>query len=265
MPTICNAKDKRDDAEYSIEEIYTLKKDFPAQFKDIKPNLVCYECGVPQMTPKLGDVNEHHYSKLPKQNHAFDCYYWGDEYTQKQVDAIVQTIRNSRPSQQQVLNAFEQIQRYLNRADTKLRTVGTQDLSHQGKPDSTQSTQTNNHGDRNRKYIPRKKLTKKITKDDEDIWKIYYGEVGIEFTGKKGDYENYLVYVKSGDKMKYRISVGVHQEGVSEFDEKQRNIFHKIQTKKRKVYLMVLGKVRIHGSYNNIAVYNSQLLQIQAV
>lgn len=264
MPNITIAKDKRGGKEYSIEEICEIKKKDPSGFLEIKANLVCYECGIPQMTAKLGEINEHHYSKSPRQNHDIDCYYWGEEYTQKEVETIVDTLQNHRPSQQQVLNAFNQIQRYLNRENKDLGTIANDVKNNHGRPDITKGVRGDNYGDKNRKYIPRKKLTKKITQEDEGVWKIYYGEIGIKYKGSQKGFENYLIYANPTNSKDYRLSIGIHENAI--FDEAQKKYFNTIKKKNMRCNLMVLGKVRIHKTatdiYNNISVYNSKLLRI---
>jgi len=264
MPTISNAKDKRDNEEYSIEEIASIKKETPDKFEKIKSNLVCYECSIPQMIPKLGMINEHHYAKSSEQRHSFDCYYFGDEYTQKEVESIVSKIKNDRPSQHQVANAFSQIQRYLNRDKSESNTIISDPLGDRNKSGETQSTSNNNQQLSKSKYIPRKKLNKKITDDDEGIWKIYYGQVGMEFHSERNGYENYFVSGKVGDeKFQYRISIGISESSLLYFKDKETNILGKIKKKKRMINLMVLGKISKKGNFNNITVFDSRLLHLE--
>jgi hypothetical protein len=266
MPTISNAKDMRDDKEYTIQEIRSLKKTKPKKFEKIKPNLVCYECSVPQMIPKLGAVNEHHYAKSPKQNHSFDCYYFGDEYTQKEVDFIVSNIKHDKPSQHQVENAFNQIQKYLNRDKSSQETVDSEQLGDRIRSHNSQSGSKDNQRSSNSKYIPRKKLNKEISDDDEGVWKIYYGQVGMEYHSEKGSFENYFVKGMIGKgKVSYRLSIGIHQAASDYFNGQEAKMLDKVKKSKRLVTLMVLGKISKTGRYNNLAVYDSRLLHLETL
>lgn len=266
MPTISNAKDKRDNKEYTIQEIRSLKKTKPKKFEKIKSNLVCYECSVPQMIPKLGAVNEHHYAKSPKQNHSFDCYYFGDEYTQKEVDFIVSNIKHDKPSQHQVENAFNQIQKYLNRDKSSLEKVDSEQLGDRIRSHNSQSASNDSQRSSNSKYIPRKKLNKEISDDDEGVWKIYYGQVGMEYHTEKNAFENYFIYGKIVDgKGSYRLSMGIHQSASEYFDKKEAFILDKVKESKKLVTLMVLGRITKNGRYNNLTVYDSRLVHLETL
>lgn len=263
MPTISTAKDKRDDKEYSIQEIRMIKRESIARFENIKSNLVCYECSVPKMTPKLGSVNEHHYAKLPRQNHSFDCYYFGDEYTQKEVDSIVSTIKSSKPSQAQVANAFNQIQRYLDRDTVEPTTTTQENWDGRNTTNHVQPVGNDTQRPSNSKYIPRKKLTKDISDEDVGVWKIYYGQVGIKHHSENGEFDNFLVYSNPDCKMEdYRITLGINQLASKYFDDEQAAILTGIKESEQVINLMVLGRVSKKGRYRNLTVYDSRLLHL---
>jgi len=269
MATISNAKDKRNDKEYSIQEIRKIKEDKLDVFDEVKSNLVCYDCEIPQMVPRLGEITEDHFAKAPKQNHHFDCYYFGEEYTQKEVDKIVSNIENDKPSQSHVENAFNQIQRYLTRDEADLETIVYSGFGNRNKNNQSQSQSgdVNDESKRasNSKYIPRKKLTKEVSDEDIGIWKIYYGRVGIKHTGSNDNYENYIVYACIGkETMPYRISIGISKKVHPNFNDQTKRLLKLIAEKKLMVNLMILGKVSRHNTYSNIAVYDTRLLSISS-
>lgn len=265
MATISTAKDKNDNREYSIQEIKDLKDQNPIKFEALKPNLVCYECNLPKMVARLGEINEHHFAAAANQKHQFDCYYFGDEYSQEEVENIVSESKNvsdNKPTENQIKRAFEQILEYLNQDDLSLSTTNKADTN-----DSRLIKQASSSGSSTQqiksKYIPRKKLAKEIADEDIGVWKIYYGRVGIKYSKSNDNYDNFLVYALASEKTtSYRISLGILKSKLQECDSETQSTIEQIIKKRRKVNLMVLGKISKHNNYNNIAIFDANLLKI---
>jgi len=267
MANITKAKHRKSGKEYSIKKMLKLEARSPKKFVKIKSDLVCYECGVPKMVPKLGKVNEHHFAKSPKDNHSFECYYFGDEYTQKEIDSIVKKISYDRPSMDNVQGAFSQIQTYLDRNDSEPADINPNENDISSENGRYLCKDTVKSRSSNSKYIPRKKLDKKISEEDFDVWKIYYGKVGVKFKSENKGFENFVIYkLSEGDSPKYRISLGISPNACKYLSSEQESILDAIKISSKKVHLMVLGKVTrvIVGSkkYYNLTVSDSRLLKL---
>ncbi len=158
-----------------IEDISKIRNENPAKFRDeIIGNLYCPECHSPKLSHHQCTGKPDYFAKYKKQDHKEGCIFSYNEASQ----TIVSKILND-----------ENRERLANRLKNFLISLHTPDkiqphplvyTKTNSKNIKKSTNQTNNNIVINY-YLPRKRITNKLSPEDIKETKIYYGDVFIKW------------------------------------------------------------------------------------
>ncbi len=262
--TITDALHKPSDKPYSIAELAILKNENYEEFLRIKQDLICNSCKTPQLFPRLEGNKENCFTTAKNQYHLSECDYFGDFLSHAETEKLYQKAKtNDKYSKEQMVKNLDYVFALMNKEDS----ISSQSTIQQYNDTAQANTKTRRHyvaTDSKQKqksnYIPRKSLTRAITKEDCKHIKVYYGEVNVNlFSKPRKENESYFItlyYEKN-----YRLSLKISQI-VYHYLQQEMQLLEKSQENQIPVQLAVVGQVKKNGNFNNITVFHSSFLRV---
>jgi len=109
-----------------------------------------------------------------------------------------------------------------------------------------------------KKRLPQKSIERKLTEDDFDVYKLFYGRVMLKSAHSKDEtrYKNYSIKALKGDVIGISITSGLFISG-KEIIKKLDNNFEK------EVDVKFLGIITKNDKYNNMVLKHFELIEIK--
>lgn len=232
----------------TLEEINDWYKNDKNFFENqISGNLLCPKCKKAYL--KYNNAKRPYLSCYPQATHSDNCSLKQEEYSKRGIDKLIKSQANNGIIIRQVESVFTN----LFKTNDKANTNHVQIKKEQKENNKSQNQINKKHI----KRIKRKNINTKITNDDFDTYKIFYGTVNCQKTEhkKKDDIHYYLSLSDKNNPLIFKIIVSENVYKYLSEEVKMNNnfncniaLFAKLTNKKQgaKAVLIHSNFLKIH-------------------